>query len=107
MKNKHIIRNLIGKPPTLDVNYIDIDLYINEFNTTYNAGIINVRINSENYTVIVTTIVKDALKYIEAYFRIEDNKYKTIPVLCKKNDCTTVDRYDRKNTPVLKQYSKK
>jgi hypothetical protein len=104
---KHIIRNLIGKPPTLDVNYIDIDLYINEFNKTYNSAIINVRINTKSQTVIVTTTLEEALTYIETYFRIGNLNYKTIPMICKKSECTTVDRYDRKNTPVLKQYSNK
>lgn len=106
-RKKHIIRNLIGKPPTLDVNYIDIDAYINEFNTTYKSGIINVRINSTNHTIIVTTIVEDAIPYIAAYFRTGNINYKIIPMICKKNECKTIDRYDRKNTPVLKQYSNK
>jgi hypothetical protein len=90
-----IIKNLTGKQN--DYNYIFIDSIIND--SGYN--IINFRIDNMN---IYITILDRSDNNIILYFRKFFKDYNVILNTCNEINCTTYDRYDRKNTPILNQY---
>lgn len=96
--NKIIIINLTGKMNSKDINYLEVDKIINESN----FNIINLRIDDNSKIIYITTL--DENKNIKIYFSHFFINYTIIVEQCKKKNCITHDRYDRKNTPILNQY---
>ena len=97
--SKQIITNLIGKSNS-NIDYILIDNIINNINM-YNLNIINFRIDETKKYIYI--FLKNQENY-ENYFNNIFVNYKFINIYCNNNNCNTIDRFDRKNTPILKEY---
>lgn len=98
--NKMIINNLIGKMNSKNINYLEIDKIINDSN----FNIINLRIDDNLNIIYITVLDEDKDESIKKYFVNFFIKYSIVLNYCKENNCITYDRYDRKNTPILKEY---
>ena len=94
--NGTIISNLVGKTHE-KYDYILID---NMIESNHN-DIINIRIDKDSKIIYITTLSKKyELQYINNYFKDHTIMYK----VCGKRSCKTIDTYNRKNTPILKEY---
>jgi len=94
-----IIHNLIGKSNST-IDYITLDTFIN--NCSY--SIINLRIDNQNKVVIITSLDEHDIENIKFYFNGYFNDYSIQIEICNVTTCKTVDRYDRKNTPIINEY---
>lgn len=98
-KTRTIIKNLVGKTDE-NHNYIEIDNYIESYKN--NSNIINLRIDSTNNIVHITVLYSDV--HINEYFHDYFYSHSIVVNICSKKSCKTHDRFDRKNTPILKQH---
>jgi phenylacetate-coenzyme A ligase PaaK-like adenylate-forming protein len=105
--NKQVIKNLVGKNNG-EFNYTSIDDIINKINTCEEIQIINLRIDDIKKYIFVylkgnDTSKKCYKKYINT-IQIFFKNYEIITKFCTPETCKTIDRFDRKNTPILKEY---
>lgn len=107
-----IIKNLIGKNNWFYSNsfdYIKIDEHINKFK--YSDIIINLRIDMNQMIIYIIVINEDFNKQVKNYFEEKfnswDKKFTIIINSCSKNQkqCKTIDTYNRKNTPIIGDFS--
>lgn len=105
-KNNHTeIHNLVGKSIE-NFNYIDLDHVINQYNKQNpKSKIINIRINKEKKQLHVKTILVTNFDiFPRQLFSTLFPEYHLVFEKCLPSQCSTIDRYDRKNTPLLLQY---
>jgi phenylacetate-coenzyme A ligase PaaK-like adenylate-forming protein len=93
---KTIIKNLIGKNNQYNINYIELDEYINhcKFN-----GINNIRFDKDNniYITIIDNIYKNEIyQYMSRY----KSNFKLHIIECIE-DCFTFDSYDKKVMTII------
>ncbi len=94
--NKIIIKNLIGKNNKYNINYIELDQYIN--NCKFH-GINNVRFDKNNniyITIIDNTYKNEIYQYMSKY----NSNFKLHIIECIE-DCFTYDSYDKKVTSII------
>jgi phenylacetate-coenzyme A ligase PaaK-like adenylate-forming protein len=97
------IHALVGKSNPYGVSYIRIDGLIERCNKLYNTHIINLRLDVNTRTVfVVSTDEEHDSMFMKHMNFIEGYDVKLLS--CLQNHCPTIDRYDRKNTPLLQQY---
>ncbi len=98
--NEIIIKNLIGKNNKFNINYIELDNYIN--NCKY-EGINNVRFDN-NYNIFLTIINNKYKNEIHKYMSQFNPKYKINIIECIE-DCFTFDSYYKKVTTFINDYN--
>ena len=109
IEDKIIIKNLIGKNKYFDnpkLNYINIDKHIND--SKYSDIIINLRIDDNLHIIYIIvvdiTYQNEIIKYFDKYFNDGgggQNIFSIKIIFCNKSTCSTVDRLNRKNTPII------
>lgn len=108
--NKIIIKNLIGKNKFNDIsnlNYVNIDNLINNFENL--NIIINFRINLDTniiYIIVIDeTFNNQITKYFNTIYNKDTNKFQIKIEVCNKIKCSTIDKYNRKNTPIINEFN--
>lgn len=92
LNDKQYIHNLVGKQNG-SVDYLELDNIVNKLQE---PNIINIRINNNNLILTILDNVEEIEKHFPTWNVIFD--------ICNKNKCITQDTYNRKVTPVLKEY---
>jgi phenylacetate-coenzyme A ligase PaaK-like adenylate-forming protein len=101
INDKIIIKNLIGKKNKYNIDYIELDNYIN--NCKY-EGIINIRFDNNN-NIFISIDNKKYKNEIYHYMSKYNSIYKINIIECI-DDCLTVDSYDKKVTTFINEYKR-
>lgn len=97
VQGKQYIENLVGKQNSY-IDYIDVDRSINDINID-GLLVINARFHIQHKTVILS-VIDTYHAYLPRIFQGFD----VVIEVCSHDQCNTVDTYNRKNTPILKEY---
>jgi phenylacetate-coenzyme A ligase PaaK-like adenylate-forming protein len=113
---KQYIDNLVGKQNGI-VDYIELDGFVNRLNHSSgngaNGNIINARIHPDTQTLILTALASvgrpDAAptdrRPVGRHLTVDERWNGNIEVeVCTKQSCETRDSFNRKVTPILKEY---
>jgi hypothetical protein len=94
---KQYIDDLVGKQ-NMAIDYILVDHQLNDINK-HGLVVINARFHVERHTVIMSVLDENSIPLPHIFQDFVVNKE-----VCSHTQCNTVDTYNRKNTPILKEY---